>query len=114
MGEKELKAIKLRGNVDPKRFYKGNDSKELPKYFAVATELPGGMRPAGLRPSQEPKPGRGRSFLDTLLRDERVQEWTGKRQREVADRGAASTHSGHGKRASKGSKRGGAWKKQKH
>jgi len=111
--EKELKAIKLRANVDPKRFYKGNDSKELPKYFAVATELPGGMRAAGLRPSQDPKPGRGRSFLDTIMRDERVHEWTGKRQREVADRGHASAHSGHGKRGSKSSKRGGAWKKQK-
>jgi len=111
--EKELKAIKLRGNIDPKRFYKGNDSKELPKYFTMATDMGGGMRAAGERATREPKPGSGRTFLDQVLRDQKVQEWTRGRALEVAARGVASAQSGHGKRNSKGTKRGGAWKKKK-
>eukprot|EP00928_Gymnodinium_smaydae_P036864 TRINITY_DN256_c1_g2_i1.p2 TRINITY_DN256_c1_g2~~TRINITY_DN256_c1_g2_i1.p2 ORF type:complete len:294 (-),score=80.31 TRINITY_DN256_c1_g2_i1:108-902(-) len=111
--EKELRAIKLRANVDPKRFYKGNDSKELPKYFAMATEIPGGMRPAGERATREPRPGSGRTFLGSILGDEKVQEWTRGKWGEVGARGQASVFSGHGKRKGKGTKRGGSWKKQK-
>eukprot|EP00927_Polykrikos_kofoidii_P031919 TRINITY_DN2732_c0_g1_i2.p1 TRINITY_DN2732_c0_g1~~TRINITY_DN2732_c0_g1_i2.p1 ORF type:complete len:289 (+),score=71.40 TRINITY_DN2732_c0_g1_i2:53-868(+) len=111
--EKELKAIKLRANLDPKRFYKGNDTKELPKYFAVATEIAGGMRPAGLKATPEPRPGSGRSLLQSALYDEKITEWTTKRRNEVLERGMASTKSGHGNRNGKSTKRGGAWKKAK-
>lgn len=113
--EKELKAIKLRANFDPKRFYKANDSKELPKYFTFATEIGGGMAPTG---EAAPQQARGRTFLDSVLRDDKAQEWTRKKHSEVGARGNASVHSGHGK-AQQGKKgagtgrRGAAWKKTK-
>lgn len=118
--EKELKAIKLRANFDPKRFYKSNDSWELPKYFAVATEVGGGLAAAGVSaPATEGR--HGRSFLDSLLRDEKAQAWTDSRAAEVRSRGDASVNSGHGKvqKQHAGTKgklsthRGGAWKKKK-
>lgn len=111
--EKELKAIKLRGSVDPKRFYKANDSKELPKYFHVATEVGGGLAPAGEKPSAQK---RGRSFLDEILHDAKAQEYTHKRWSEAVDRGDASKNSGHGLSRKKGkasTHRGGGWKKRK-
>ena len=33
----DLRAIKLRNFIYPKRFYKSNDSKNLPKYFQIGT-----------------------------------------------------------------------------
>ena len=33
----DLKAIKFRNQIFPKRFYKGNDSENLPKYFQIGT-----------------------------------------------------------------------------
>lgn len=110
--EQELKAIKMRANVDPKRFYKGNDSKELPKYFCIATEVGGGLRAAGERASGNGKV-KGKSFLNSLLQDEKVTEWTSKRQQEVGARGQAAANGGHGKRFGKSTKRGGTWKKTK-
>jgi len=117
--EKELKAIKLRANFDPKRFYKGNDSNKLPKYFAIATEVGGGMAAAGEKPTVvDPNARSGRSFLDEVLRDHKAQEYTWKRHGEVDSRGQASARSGHGKirarkAAARGTKRGGTWKKTK-
>jgi len=116
--EKELKAIKLRAYFDPKRFYKGNDSKELPKYFTVATEVGGGMQAVGENTrTKEVHAHSGRSFLSTVLRDDKAQEWTRQKYNEVGARHLASVTSGHGKRRGKNekvsnSKRGGAWKKK--
>lgn len=93
---RELMAIKLRGSIDPKRFYKANDTNNLPTHFVVATEVGGGMAPAGLRPRPEPRPGSGASFLDSLVQDESVQDWTWKKANEVLERGTASLRSGHG------------------
>ena len=112
--EKELKALKLRANFDPKRFYKANDRQELPKYFTIATEVGGGLAPVGLHTrTREVHAHSGRSFLDTILRDEGVQSWTQKKKGEVNEKHAAALRSGHGKRKSEGAKstrRGGAWK----
>eukprot|EP00930_Biecheleria_cincta_P047942 TRINITY_DN33341_c0_g1_i1.p1 TRINITY_DN33341_c0_g1~~TRINITY_DN33341_c0_g1_i1.p1 ORF type:complete len:283 (+),score=63.90 TRINITY_DN33341_c0_g1_i1:98-946(+) len=116
--EKELKAIKLRTSFDPKRFYKAHDSQELPKYFTVATEVGGGMAPVGLNTrTANVTAHSGRSFLDTVMRDQKSYEFTNKKFGEVNSRGLASLDSGHGKRKSQGAKsthRGGAWKKKKH
>lgn len=115
--EKELRAIKLRANFDPKRFYKGNDSKELPKHFAFATVVGGGLAPAGEAPTvRDRHPLSGRSFLDSILKDEKAQEWTRKKYDEVGVRGMASAQSGHGKtrgKKAKSARRGGAWKTKK-
>jgi len=110
---KELKAIKLRSAADPKRFYKANDTNELPKYFTFATEVGGGMAAAGEKATQrEVHAHSGKSLLSSMMKDEKVQEFTYKTRRRVCDRGEAGRHSGHGKGApKKGKKRGGPWKK---
>lgn len=108
---KELMAIKLRGAADPKRFYKASDGKELPKYFTFATEVGGGMAAAGEKSTHgEVKAHSGRSLLSNLMADDKVQEYTRKRHREVTVRSIASKHSGHG-RGPKRKGKGGAWKK---
>lgn len=117
--EKELQALKLRGSLDPKRFYKANDSKALPTHFQFATETGGGLAPAGLAPNPEVNWNSGRSFLSSILRDSKSQEWTTKKHGEVGARGEAAYNSGHGKPGKKGrkglksTKRGGAWKKKR-
>lgn len=115
--EKELLAIKLRGNVDPKRFYKSNDSKKLPTHFHVAVETGGDGPVAGYHAKQESS--RGISFLDSVLRDSQAQDWTYKKFTEVAAKGDAAANSGHGRKRAKrseakGTKRGQVWKKKKH
>ena len=115
--ERELKVLRLRGNFDPKRFYKANDSKELPKYFTIATEVGGGMAATGYHTkTREVSAHSGRGLLDTLLRDDKVQEWTTKKRSEVDMKHHAALSSGHGKRKHEGArstKRGGSWKKKK-
>jgi len=118
--EKELKAIKLRANFDPKRFYKGQDSQELPKYFAIATEVGGGMQAASFHAdTREVRANSGRSFLDEIMRDSKAQEWTWKRAGEVSRRANASLKSGHGsanpkaRKNAKATHRGLNWRKQK-
>ncbi|GHP11516.1 hypothetical protein PPROV_001024400 [Pycnococcus provasolii] len=39
--KRDLQVLKLRGAYDPKRFYKGNDGKKLPKYFQMGTVVEG-------------------------------------------------------------------------
>jgi hypothetical protein len=109
--EKELTAIKLRGALDPKRFYKAHDSKELPKYFHVATEVGGGLAPAGIQQTTG-RAVKGRSFLDSALRDQTAQDWTWKKFVEVSARGHARANSGHFKKKGK-AKTKSSWKKRK-
>lgn len=117
--ERELQVLKLRGSIDAKRFYKANDSKALPTHFQMATEIGGGMAAAGLTAAPEVHWNSGRSFLDSILRDQKAHEWTTKKHGEVGARGHAAYNSGHGKAGPKGrknlksTKRGGAWKKGK-
>merc|ERR1712151_1076101 len=103
---KELKAIKLRGVADPKRFYKANDSNALPKYFTIATEVGGGMAPAGEKATvHDVHPRKGRSLLDSMLRDEKVNEWTRRREQDVQWKTVQSRASGHGRVGKKSAKR---------
>mmetsp|Transcript_22187 Transcript_22187/g.40828 ORF Transcript_22187/g.40828 Transcript_22187/m.40828 type:complete len:271 (-) Transcript_22187:23-835(-) len=110
--EKELQAIQLRGYFDSKRFYKANDSDKLPTHFQIATVVGGGMAPAGEKPTAERR--KGRSLLDTMLRDHSGQEFSDRKMREHMDRTRASRKSGHGNARPKGresQKRRGDWKK---
>merc|ERR1719335_158024 len=78
-----LMALQLRGVAHKDRFYKGNDGKELPKYFAIGTEVPhtgGALRVGGGAESQamgtaNRRHRKGRSLLSELLRDTSVTEF---------------------------------------
>lgn len=95
--EKELRALKNRAFLDPKRFYKANDSKELPKYFTFATEVGGGMAATGERPTvHEPHPLSGKSFISQALGDETAYTFGEKKRVDAMAKAAASKRSGHG------------------
>ena len=38
----DLRAIKFRNQIFPKRFYRNNDSESLPKYFQIGTVVESG------------------------------------------------------------------------
>merc|ERR1711865_814828 len=102
--EQQLKVLKLRGSYDPKRFYKANDSKTLPTHFTFATEIAGGLAATGLTANKEVHWNSGRSFLDSVLRDQKANEFMSKKHGEVGSRGQAGYNSGHGKPGAKGRK----------
>ena len=75
VGSKRLLGALLASLLPAKllRFYKANDSQELPKYFTIATEVGGGMAATGLHTkTPEVKAHSGRSFLDSIIRDQKV------------------------------------------
>ncbi|KAJ7986602.1 hypothetical protein DPEC_G00341580 [Dallia pectoralis] len=62
----DLKALKMRGAMDPKRFYKKNDRDGFPKYFQVATVVD---NPVDFYHSRLPKKERKRTIVEELLAD---------------------------------------------
>ncbi|XP_010870353.2 deoxynucleotidyltransferase terminal-interacting protein 2 [Esox lucius] len=62
----DLKALKMRGAMDPKRFYKKNDRDGFPKYFQVATVVD---NPVDFYHSRVPKKERKRTIVEELLAD---------------------------------------------
>ncbi|CAD7927630.1 unnamed protein product [Amoebophrya sp. A120] len=117
--ERELKFLQMRAYADPTRFYRGNDSKELPTHFHLGVEVGGSQ---GLAPvhgdgrptyvSDKKKKTKGVSFMQETLKDQRVQEFTRKRFNEVGAWGQEGSivkkNGAKKKNAGKG-----AWKKKK-
>ncbi|XP_004699308.1 deoxynucleotidyltransferase terminal-interacting protein 2 [Echinops telfairi] len=62
----DLKVLKMRASMDPKRFYKKNDRDGFPKYFQVGTIVD---NPADFYHSRIPKKERKRTIVEELLAD---------------------------------------------
>ncbi|XP_040040914.2 deoxynucleotidyltransferase terminal-interacting protein 2 [Gasterosteus aculeatus] len=62
----DLKVLKMRGSLDPKRFYKKNDRDGFPKYFQVGTVEDS---PVDFYHSRLPKKQRKRTMVEELLAD---------------------------------------------
>uniref|UniRef100_A0A3Q2YKI4 Deoxynucleotidyltransferase terminal interacting protein 2 n=1 Tax=Hippocampus comes TaxID=109280 RepID=A0A3Q2YKI4_HIPCM len=62
----DLKLLKMRASMDPKRFYKKNDRDGFPKYFQVATVED---NPIDFYHSRIPKKQRKRTMVEELLAD---------------------------------------------
>ncbi|XP_006814011.1 deoxynucleotidyltransferase terminal-interacting protein 2-like [Saccoglossus kowalevskii] len=62
----DLKVIKMRGALDPKRFYKGSDVRGLPKFVQVGTVI---EHSADFYHSRIPKKDRKKTIVDELLAD---------------------------------------------
>ncbi|KAA0714223.1 Deoxynucleotidyltransferase terminal-interacting protein 2 [Triplophysa tibetana] len=62
----DLKALKMRSAMDPKRFYKKNDREGFPKYFQVGTVVDS---PVDFYSSRIPKKQRKRTIVEELLAD---------------------------------------------
>ncbi|KAM6938977.1 deoxynucleotidyltransferase terminal-interacting protein 2 [Lycodopsis pacificus] len=62
----DLQVLKMRGSMDPKRFYKKNDRDGFPKYFQVGTVVD---NPVDFYHSRVPKRARKRTMVEELLSD---------------------------------------------
>ncbi|GAB2225893.1 hypothetical protein Drorol1_Dr00021664 [Drosera rotundifolia] len=80
----DLKLLKLRGVIDPKRHYVKGDakSKTLPKYFQVGTVVESPFESYSSRLTQkERKP----TIADELLSDEKLKEYRKRKVREIEE-----------------------------
>lgn len=84
----DLKALKMRSALDPKRFYKKNDREGFPKYFQVGTVVD---NPIDFYHSRIPKKERKRTLVEELLADAEFRSFNKRKYREImAEKAAAA------------------------
>ncbi|XP_013869675.1 deoxynucleotidyltransferase terminal-interacting protein 2 [Austrofundulus limnaeus] len=82
----DLKVLKMRGSLDPKRFYKKNDRDGFPKYFQIGTVVDNS---ADFYHSQIPKKERKRTMVEELLADADFRHKNKKRYQQIMAEKAA-------------------------
>ncbi|XP_072281281.1 deoxynucleotidyltransferase terminal-interacting protein 2 [Pyxicephalus adspersus] len=82
----DLKALKMRSAMDPKRFYKKNDREGFPKYFQVGTVVDS---PLDFYNSRIPKKQRKRTIVEELLADAEFRSYNKKKYQEIIAEKAA-------------------------
>ncbi|CAH4035076.1 unnamed protein product [Pieris brassicae] len=80
--ESDLKLLKMRSVLDPKRFYKKNDMQVLPKYFQVGQIMDSALDHVNERLT---KKQRKRTMVDELLADAELQKYNKKKYKEIID-----------------------------
>ncbi|KAI5072410.1 hypothetical protein GOP47_0012516 [Adiantum capillus-veneris] len=103
--KKELQIVKLRGVLDPKRHYKAEDSKGLPKYFQVGTVIGG---PADFYSGRLTKKEQKNSLANELLSNTSLSNYRKRKYLEIQDQKQAG---GKGFMKKKKMKRTPAWAK---
>ncbi|XP_034385754.1 deoxynucleotidyltransferase terminal-interacting protein 2 [Cyclopterus lumpus] len=94
----DLQVLKMRGSMDPKRFYKKNDRDGFPKYFQVGTVMDS---PVDFYHSRIPKKARKRTMVEELLSDAEFRRNNKKKYQHIVTEKAAQ---GAGKRNKKTNK----------
>ncbi|KAF1385727.1 hypothetical protein PFLUV_G00110800 [Perca fluviatilis] len=94
----DLKVLKMRGSMDPKRFYKKNDRDGFPKYFQVGTVVDSAV---DFYHSRVPKKSRKRTMVEELLSDAEFRQNNKKKYQHIVTEKAAQ---GAGKRNKKKNK----------
>lgn len=69
--KRDLLVVKMRGVLDPKRFYRASDNKTLPKYFQMGTVVEGAEDGAAHRLTRKERKG---SMLEEILGDRTVRK----------------------------------------
>uniref|UniRef100_A0A3Q2NW43 Deoxynucleotidyltransferase, terminal, interacting protein 2 n=1 Tax=Fundulus heteroclitus TaxID=8078 RepID=A0A3Q2NW43_FUNHE len=82
----DLQLLKMRGSLDPKRFYKKNDRDGFPKYFQVGTVVDS---PADFYHSRIPKKERKRTMVEELLNDAEFRHKNKKKYQQIIAEKAA-------------------------
>ncbi|KAM4575105.1 deoxynucleotidyltransferase terminal-interacting protein 2 [Fundulus diaphanus] len=82
----DLQVLKMRGSLDPKRFYKKNDRDGFPKYFQVGTVVDS---PADFYHSRIPKKERKRTMVEELLNDAEFRHKNKKKYQQIIAEKAA-------------------------
>uniref|UniRef100_UPI0037E7CD04 deoxynucleotidyltransferase terminal-interacting protein 2 n=1 Tax=Semicossyphus pulcher TaxID=241346 RepID=UPI0037E7CD04 len=89
----DLQVLKMRGSMDPKRFYKKNDRDGFPKYFQVGTVMDS---PVDFYHSRIPKKDRKRTMVEELMADAEFRQNNKKKYQNIvaekAARGAGRRH----------------------
>ncbi|XP_007934256.1 deoxynucleotidyltransferase terminal-interacting protein 2 [Orycteropus afer afer] len=83
----DLKALKMRASMDPKRFYKKNDRDGFPKYFQIGTIVD---NPADFYHSRIPKKERKRTIVEELLADSEFRKYNRRKYSEIMAEKAAN------------------------
>ncbi|XP_004635808.1 deoxynucleotidyltransferase terminal-interacting protein 2 [Octodon degus] len=83
----DLKALKMRASMDPKRFYKKNDRDGFPKYFQIGTIVD---NPADFYHSRIPKKQRKRTIVEELLADSEFRRYNRRKYSEIMSEKAAN------------------------
>ncbi|XP_004841618.1 deoxynucleotidyltransferase terminal-interacting protein 2 [Heterocephalus glaber] len=83
----DLKALKMRASMDPKRFYKKNDRDGFPKYFQIGTVVD---NPADFYHSRIPKKQRKRTIVEELLADSEFRRYNRRKYSEIMAEKAAN------------------------
>nr|KAF6443519.1 deoxynucleotidyltransferase terminal interacting protein 2 [Molossus molossus] len=83
----DLKALKMRAGMDPKRFYKKNDRDGFPKYFQIGTIVD---NPADFYHSRIPKKQRKKTIVEELLADSEFRRYNRKKYSEIMAEKAAN------------------------
>uniref|UniRef100_A0A8C5LFF1 Deoxynucleotidyltransferase, terminal, interacting protein 2 n=1 Tax=Jaculus jaculus TaxID=51337 RepID=A0A8C5LFF1_JACJA len=83
----DLKALKMRASMDPKRFYKKNDRDGFPKYFQVGTIVD---NPADFYHSRVPKKQRKKTIVEELLADSEFRRFNRRKYSEIMAEKAAN------------------------
>ncbi|XP_036901416.1 deoxynucleotidyltransferase terminal-interacting protein 2 [Sturnira hondurensis] len=76
----DLKALKMRAGMDPKRFYKKNDRDGFPKYFQIGTIVD---NPADFYHSRIPKKQRKKTIVEELLADSEFRRYNRRKYSEI-------------------------------
>ena len=83
----DLKALKMRASMDPKRFYKRNDRDGFPKYFQIGTIVDS---PADFYHSRVPKKQRKITTVEELLADSEFRRYNQRMYSEIMAEKAAN------------------------
>lgn len=78
----DLEVIQMRSVLDPKRFYKKNDLKVLPKYFHIGKVMDS---PLDFYNSRMTKKERKRTIVDELMADAEFSKYNKRKYKEIID-----------------------------
>ncbi|XP_041368745.1 deoxynucleotidyltransferase terminal-interacting protein 2-like [Gigantopelta aegis] len=78
----DLLALQMRRALDPKRFYKNNDLKGLPKYYQFGTVI---ESPTEFYSARIPKKQRKKTIVDELLADAEFRKYNKRKYTEIQD-----------------------------
>ena len=80
----DLKAIQMRNQIFPKRFYRGNDSQKLPEYFQIGTVVDDGG--IGSRVNRLTKKEQKKSIAQQFLMDDQANGFSKRKYESLNDK----------------------------
>ena len=89
--KRDLEVLQMRNALDPKRFYKKNDHKELPKYFQLGRVVESS---ADFYSDRIPNKERKKNLVDELMADAEFQRYNKRKYAEIIQKKEKTTFGG--------------------